>query len=202
MRTKVKEIKTGEVGKKYTVKGWVRTIRSSKTFSFLEVNDGSTLSNLQVIIDATLPKYEETIDKISTGAAVAITGQLVESPGKGQAVELKAEKVEVVGTCDAENYPLQKKRHSFEFLRTIAHLRPRTNTIGAVTRVRNALSFATHKFFNERGFLYINTPILTSSDCEGAGEMFRATTFDLNKLSFPALISDGLTPSLINIWIP
>jgi asparaginyl-tRNA synthetase len=182
MRTKVKEIKTGEVGKKYTVKGWVRTIRSSKTFSFLEVNDGSTLSNLQVIIDATLPKYEETIDKISTGAAVAITGQLVESPGKGQAVELKAEKVEVVGTCDAENYPLQKKRHSFEFLRTIAHLRPRTNTIGAVTRVRNALSFATHKFFNERGFLYINTPILTSSDCEGAGEMFRATTFDLNKL--------------------
>ena len=182
MRTKVKEIKTGEVGKKYTVKGWVRTIRSSKTFSFLEVNDGSTLSNLQVIIDATLPKYEETIDKISTGAAVAVTGTLVESPGKGQAVEIKAEKVEVVGTCDAENYPLQKKRHSFEFLRTIAHLRPRTNTIGAVTRVRNALSFATHKFFNERGFLYINTPILTSSDCEGAGEMFRATTFDLNKL--------------------
>jgi asparaginyl-tRNA synthetase len=182
MRTKVKEIKTGEVGKQYTVKGWVRTIRSSKTFSFLEVNDGSTLSNLQVIIDATLPKYEETIDKISTGAAVAVTGTLVESPGKGQAVEIKAEKVEVVGTCDAENYPLQKKRHSFEFLRTIAHLRPRTNTIGAVTRVRNALSFATHKFFNERGFLYINTPILTSSDCEGAGEMFRATTFDLNKL--------------------
>ena len=182
MRTKIKEILCGSVGTKYTAKGWVRTIRNSKTFSFLELNDGSCFKSLQVIIDATLPDYENIISKISTGAAVAIDGALVESPGSGQSVELKAEKVTVIGECDAETYPLQKKRHSFEFLRTIAHLRPRTNTIGAATRVRNALSFATHKFFNERGFLYIHTPIITGSDCEGAGEMFQVTTLDLNNV--------------------
>lgn len=182
MRIKIKQITQADIGKKVTVKGWVRTARDQGKFAFINVNDGSTLSGLQVIADADMPNYQEIIPSISTGAAVSVAGMIVESPGKGQSFELKAEAIELVGGCSAEGYPLQKKRHTFEFLRTIAHLRPRTNTIGAVTRVRNALAFATHKFFQERGFYYINTPILTSSDCEGAGQMFQVTTLDLNNV--------------------
>lgn len=177
MRTKIKQITVTDIGKLVTIKGWIRTVRDQGNFAFINLNDGSTLSGMQVILDADTPGYEETIKTLSTGAAVAASGILVESPGKGQAYELKAEKVVLIGSCSQE-YPLQKKRHTFEFLRTIAHLRPRTNTLGAVTRVRNALSFATHKFFQERGFYYVHTPILTGSDCEGAGQMFRVTTVD------------------------
>jgi asparaginyl-tRNA synthetase len=180
MRTKIKQIKNNEgadyLGKTVTIKGWVRTSRKQKTFTFIELNDGSMFSGLQIIIDETYPDYDATIEHITTGAALAITGTVKESPGKNQSVEIHATEVTLVGACDAETYPLQKKRHSFEFLRTIAHLRPRTNTIGAVTRIRNALSFATHNFFQERGFCYINTPIITASDCEGAGQMFQVTT--------------------------
>lgn len=183
MRTKLKEIlhsKTSKnwVGKEVTVAGWIRTVRDQKTFCFIELNDGSTLSNLQIVADTTLPGYEELLQKMTTGASLSITGTLVESPGKNQAVELKAKEIHILGLCDATRYPLQKKRHSFEFLRTIAHLRPRTNTQGAVLRVRSALSFATHLFFQQRGFLYVHTPIITGSDCEGAGEMFRVTTLE------------------------
>jgi len=189
MRTKIKQLKqpTEEqeslVGKEITVKGWVKTIRNQKTFSFLELNDGSTLSNFQVILSPENVKdYNQVIGEISTGASIAATGTIVESPGKNQQVEMQAKEVTVIGKSDAEKYPLQKKRHSLEFLRTIAHLRPRTNTLGAVTRVRNALAYATHKFFQERSFLYLNSPIITASDCEGAGEMFAVTTLELDKV--------------------
>ncbi len=186
MRTKIKALRDALaashtlLGQEVTIKGWVRTVRNQKTFAFIEVNDGSTLSNFQVIANADLPGYSKTIDSLSTGAAVSITGTLVESPGDKQNFEIHATEIIIVGKCDPETYPLQKKRHSFEFLRTIAHLRPRTNTIGAVTRVRNALALATHLFFQERGFLYLHTPIITASDCEGAGQMFRVTTLDPN----------------------
>lgn len=188
MRIKIKDLKQQnpafalKVGSEVTVKGWVRTVRNQKTFSFIEVNDGSTLSNFQVIAEPNLPHYNTLTEDLSTGVSVAITGVLVESPAKGQDLELHAKKIDIIGKCDPEEYPLQKKRHSFEFLRTIAHLRPRTNTIGAVSRLRNTLAFATHKFFQERGFLYLNSPVITASDCEGAGEMFRVTTLDLEKL--------------------
>ena len=162
------------------VMGWVRTRRDSKEFSFLEINDGSCLSNLQIIAEATLPNYAE-ITSISTGSAVLIKGDLVESKGAGQKYEVQAKEVEVLNLAPA-SYPLQKKRHTDEFLRTIAHLRPRTNKYGAAFRIRSELSFAIHKFFKERGFYYIHTPIITGSDCEGAGEMFRVTTLDLNHL--------------------
>jgi asparaginyl-tRNA synthetase len=143
------------------------------------VNDGSCMSNLQIIADKGLPNYESDVLRLQTGCSVRASGTLVPSPGKGQRVEMRAEDLQVFGWADPEVYPLQKKRHSFEFLRTIAHLRPRTNTFGAVTRVRNALSLAIHTFFQERGFFYIHTPIITGSDCEGAGEMFKVTTLDL-----------------------
>lgn len=159
------------------VSGWVRTRRDSKDFSFLEINDGSCMENLQVVADDTLDNYDSDIAKLTTGSSVRVEGILVESPGKGQAVELKAKKITVFGFA-AEDYPLQKKRHSFEFLREIAHLRPRTNTIGAVSRIRSSLSYAVHSFFNNKGFLYVHTPIITASDCEGAGEMFRVSTLD------------------------
>ena len=184
MRTKVKILKQpkeGEesfVGKTANIKGWVRTVRNQKTFMFVEVNDGSCLSNYQVIIDPDLSNYSDLIEKLTTGASVSITGEIVESPGKNQTTEMHAKEVEIIGTCDADTYPLQKKRHSFEFLRTIAHLRPRTNTLGAVARVRNCVAFATHRFFQENGFLHIHSPIITASDCEGAGEMFCVTTLD------------------------
>jgi len=178
MRTKINQIKETDINKKITVKGWLKSIRNSKKFSFAAINDGSCFNNLQIIIDASFPDYENVISKLSTGTAISTTGNLVKSPGGEQAFELQATNIEILGECDSETYPLQKKRHSFEFLRTIAHLRPRTNTIGAVARVRNALSFATHKFFQDRGFLYVNTPIISSSDCEGAGQMFKVTTLD------------------------
>lgn len=171
LKKKIKEILQGKINDKVTVHGWVRTVRDQKTFSFIEVNDGSTLGNLQVVADGSFPD-------ITTGASVVITGHLVESPGKNQALELRASDVKILGTCDATKYPLQKKRHTFEYLRTIAHLRPRTNTQGAVMRIRSALAFATHLFFQKRGFLYIQTPIITGSDAEGGGEMFRVTTLE------------------------
>ncbi|HSX37838.1 MAG TPA: asparagine--tRNA ligase [Chlamydiales bacterium] len=178
MRTKLKQILYGTnsknwIGKQVHVAGWVRTVRDQKSFAFIEINDGSTLSNLQIVADRL-----DLLPQITTGASVAVTGYLVQSPGKNQTIELKAEKIQILGLCDATRYPLQKKRHSFEFLRTIAHLRPRTNTQGAVLRIRNALAFATHLFFQQRNFLYVQTPIITGSDCEGGGEMFRVTTLD------------------------
>lgn len=173
MRTKIRKIKEDKalVGQTVTVKGWVRTVREQKTFTFIEMNDGSTLSNLQIIAD-TLPPH------VTTGASLAVEGEVVASPGAKQSVEVRATAIDVVGHSDAETYPLQKKRHSFEFLRTIAHLRPRTNTIGAVARVRNSLAYASHRFFQEQGFLYLQTPIITLSDCEGAGKLFQVTTLD------------------------
>ena len=177
-RLKIKNIQPSDLGKTLTLCGWVRTVREQKSFTFLEINDGSTLSNFQIILDADLADYAELIKQLSTGASLRATGTLVESPGSKQKWEMKASAVQVLGTCP-EDYPLQKKRHSFEFLRTIAHLRPRTNTQGAVMRVRNALAFATHLFFQERGFLYIQTPIITASDCEGGGEQFSVTTLDV-----------------------
>ena len=162
------------------IKGWVRTRRDTKTFSFIEVNDGSCLKNIQVIADSTLDNYEE-IKKITTGSAVAIHGKLVASQGKGQSWELVASQVEIVHLAP-EDFPLQKKRHSDEFLRTIAHLRPRTNKYGAIFRIRSELSYAIHRFFKQRGFRYIHTPIITSSDAEGAGELFRVTTMPLDNL--------------------
>lgn len=183
MRIKVKEIlkNRSNVGKEVVVKGWVRTVRKQKDFSFIEINDGSSLSNLQVIVPSSLPDYEKEIEKFSTGASMAAKGKIVESPGAKQSVEMHASELKLIGPCDPTTYPLQKKKHTFEFLRTIAHLRARTNTHGAVTRVRNYLSFATHKFFQERGFYYLNTPIITLSDCEGAGQLFQVTTLDLEK---------------------
>lgn len=180
MRTKIKTILQAKEAsllaeKTVTISGWIRTLRDQKTFAFIEVNDGSTLANLQVIVDASLPRYTEILPQLTTGASLSISGKLVPSPGKNQALELKAHEITLYGLCPAATYPLQKKRHSFEFLRTIAHLRPRTNTQGAVLRVRSALAFATHLFFQQRGFQYVQTPIITGSDCEGGGEMFQIT---------------------------
>ncbi|MEL1133537.1 asparagine--tRNA ligase [Desulfitobacterium sp. THU1] len=162
------------------ISGWVRTLRVSKTFGFIEINDGSFFKNIQVVFDEALSNFEE-IAKVTTGSSLIITGQLVESPGAKQPFELKAQAIELEGAC-AGDYPLQKKRHSFEYLRTIAHLRPRTNTFSAVFRVRSLVAYAIHKFFQEKGFVYVNTPIITGSDAEGAGEMFRVTTLDLKAL--------------------
>jgi len=169
-------------GRDVTVEGWIRTKRVSKGITFLEVNDGSTIKNLQVVLDESFPGYEDILKKINTGCSVIITGKLIASEGMGQAVEVKAASVDVVGESP-ENFVLQKKRHSFEFLRDIAHLRPRTNTFGAVARIRSAMSFAIHKYFQERDFVYVHTPIITGSDCEGAGEMFQVTTLPLEKIS-------------------
>ncbi|AVQ70882.1 asparagine--tRNA ligase [Microcystis sp. MC19] len=181
MTTRIKEIfQTGQPDQSVTVQGWVRTKRELKEFTFLEVNDGSSLANLQVILEPTLPDYENVLKAISTGAAIAVSGNLVPSPGKGQNIELKAAEITLYGDCPAD-YPLQKKRHSFEFLRTIAHLRARTNTLGAVMRVRNACATAIHSFFQEKGFIWVHTPIITANDCEGAGELFTVTSLDLKK---------------------
>jgi asparaginyl-tRNA synthetase len=172
------------VGQSREIRGWVRTRRDSKGgFSFLELNDGSCLGNLQVIAANELPNYESEIQKLSAGCSVVVSGELKESPAKGQATELHAENVRVLGWADTETYPLQKKRHSFEKLREWAHLRTRTNTLGAVMRVRDQISQSIHQFFHQNGFLYVNTPIITASDCEGAGEMFRVTTLDLERLA-------------------
>jgi len=171
---------TKETNKNISLCGWVRTKRDSKGgFSFIELNDGSCFNNIQVIADSNLHNYESEISKLTTGSSIEVDGILTESPASGQAVEVKALSIKVFSIADPEKYPLQKKRHSFEFLRQIAHLRPRTNTFGAVSRVRSALSFAIHNFFKNKGFYYIHTPIITASDCEGAGEMFKVTTLDI-----------------------
>ncbi|PYK56433.1 MAG: asparagine--tRNA ligase, partial [Verrucomicrobia bacterium] len=162
------------------VQGWMRTRRDSKDFSFIELNDGSTLRNLQVIAKNTLPNYP-AVQRLATGAAISVTGALVPSQGKGQKWELVADKIDIVGTAD-DSYPLQKKGHTAEFLREIAHLRPRSNLFSSVFRVRSRLAFAVHQFFQDRGFVYVHTPIITGSDCEGAGELFRVTTLDAEKI--------------------
>ncbi len=162
-----------------TVEGWVRTKRESKTVCFLELNDGSSLKGLQAVVDLATFSDKELLAKISTGAALSCQGRLIPSPGGKQAVELAVESITLHGEAPADTYPLQKKRHTLEYLREIAHLRARTNTIGAVTRVRHAVSYAIHSFFNERGFIYVHTPIISTADAEGAGEQFLVTTFDL-----------------------
>lgn len=172
-------LRHGHADETVIVRGWIRTKRELKTFSFVEVNDGSSLANLQVVIAPELPNYPDLLKQLNTGAAVEVRGLLVDSPAQGQRLELQAQQIHLYGGVDSETYPLQKKRHSFEFLRSIAHLRSRTNTLGAVFRVRNSAANAVHQFFQERGFLWIHTPILTSSDCEGAGELFNVTQFDL-----------------------
>ncbi|TAF55594.1 MAG: asparagine--tRNA ligase [Oscillatoriales cyanobacterium] len=172
-------LRAGQPDDTVRIQGWVRTKRELKKFTFMEVNDGSAIANLQIVLDSALPDYATTIKQLQTGTSVDVTGKLVDSPAQGQRLEMQAIALTVVGTSDAETYPLQKKRHSFEFLRTIAHLRSRTNTLGAVFRVRNAASKAIHDFFQARGFLWVHTPILTASDCEGAGEMLGVTALDL-----------------------
>ena len=182
MTMRIKEILTGgEPGTYLKINGWIRTRRDTGSFSFLEVNDGSCLANLQVIAEGTLPNYAAAIKKLSAGCGVTISGKLEKSPAQGQAVELHADAIEVVGWADPELYPLQKKRHSFEFLREICHLRPRTNALGAVARVRSRLSWSVHNFFQEQGFIQIHTPVITTSDCEGAGEMFAVLAQEIGK---------------------
>ncbi len=181
-------------GRRVKVNGWVRTRRDSKAgVSFIELNDGSCLKNLQVVADHSRPAVQSVLAGISNGCSLSVEGTLERSPGKGQAVEVHATRLEVVGPADPATYPLQKKRHSFEFLREIAHLRPRTNTIGAAMRVRNRISFAIHQFLEERGFLYIHTPIITASDCEGAGDVFRVTTLDPSR-AVPGQEAAALSP--------
>ncbi|MBD1860196.1 asparagine--tRNA ligase [Trichocoleus sp. FACHB-591] len=175
-------LRSGEPNEAIAVQGWVRTKRELKGFAFVEVNDGSALASLQAVLNQDLPNYEEVLKQANTGASIEISGVLVPSQGKGQRIELQAQSVTVYGEADPESFPLQKKRHSFEFLRTIGHLRPRTNTLGAVFRVRNACAAAIHEFFQERGFLWVHTPVITASDCEGAGEMFAVTNLNLKQV--------------------
>ena len=177
-KTRVREALTAfPAGTRLTVKGWLRSVRVGKEVTFIALNDGSCLTGIQVVATPELANYEE-VTRLGTGAAVAVRGVLAESPAAGQQLELQAGEIAIIGPAD-ESYPMQKKRHSFEYLRTVAHLRPRTNTFGAVFRVRSSLAQAIHRFFAERGFLYVHTPIITTSDCEGAGELFRVTTLDL-----------------------
>ncbi len=182
-RTRIaKLLQDAQPGEQVDVRGWVRTRRDSKQgFSFIELNDGSCMKNLQVVVDASVPGYDDVVKHITTGASLAIIGEVKESPGKGQRIELAAQSVKLLGVADGQTYPLQKKGHSFEFLREIAHLRPRTNTFGAIGRVRNTVCDSIHRFFQSRGFLYVQTPIITTSDCEGAGAMFQVTTLDPQK---------------------
>lgn len=183
MQLRVKDIfndYTKYIGKVVTLNGWVRTLRDSKNFAFIELNDGSFFKNIQLVFDDTLDNFT-TIKKVGLGTSLEVIGTLVESVGSNQSFEIKATSITVIGECPSD-YPLQKKRHTFEYLRTIAHLRPRTNAFSAVFRVRSLCAYAIHKFFNERGFVYLHSPIITGSDAEGAGEMFRITTLDLNNV--------------------
>lgn len=181
-RTKIVDLFAPEkLGHEVSVMGWVRTRRGNKHVQFVALNDGSTIKNIQIVFDMS-QFTDEQLKPITTGASIHVTGLLVESMGKGQTAEIQAKTLEIFGTADPETYPLQKKGHTLEFLREKAHLRPRTNTFGAILRVRSALAFAIHKFFNERGFFYLNTPLITASDCEGAGAMFQVTTLNLNDL--------------------
>jgi asparaginyl-tRNA synthetase len=187
-RTRIKELLAAkDFDTEVHIKGWVRTKRGGKGITFIAVNDGSIIHNIQIVIDSA-DFDENELKQITTGSCIGVTGKLVKSAGKDQSVEIQAGDIEIYGTASAEEYPLQKKGHSLEFLREIAHLRPRTNTFGAVFRVRHAVSYAIHKYFNDRGFYYLHTPIITASDCEGAGEMFRVTTLDPKN---PPLKDDG-----------
>ncbi|MCC6691697.1 MAG: asparagine--tRNA ligase [Bacteroidia bacterium] len=179
-------LKSAELGKEVTVRGWVRTKRGNKNVAFVAVNDGSVIHNIQAVVDLT-KIAEDALKYVSTGACVVVTGTLLQSQGQGQSVEIQTSKIEVVGAAD-DTFPLQKKGHTLEFLREIAHLRPRTNTFGAVLRIRHHMAFAIHKFFNDRGFFYLHAPIITGTDAEGAGEMFHVTTLDIDK---PPRNSDG-----------
>ncbi|MBQ10574.1 MAG: asparagine--tRNA ligase [Planctomyces sp.] len=181
-RSKIRELLGREsAGDDVLVQGWVKTRRSSKAVSFVQISDGSTLTDIQIVADESLPNFQ-AVDALTTGCSVSVVGTLVDSPGKGQKYEIHAKSIEVVGESDPDTYPLQKKRHTVEFLRDIAHLRPRTNTFGAMARVRNALAYAIHGFFQEKGFLFLQAPMITASDAEGAGAMFRVTTLDLEKV--------------------
>ena len=181
-RTKVADLmKLNPKGEIVNAKGWVRSKRGNKNVNFIALNDGSSVKNIQIVVD--VAKFDvDLLKKITTGACISVNGALVASQGAGQTVEIQASDILLYGTADPDEYPLQKKGHSLEFLREIAHLRPRTNTFGAVLRIRHAMAFAIHKYFNDRGFYYLQTPIITSSDCEGAGQMFQVTTLDLENL--------------------
>ncbi len=180
-RMRIAQLLKETPGVEVLAKGWVRTKRGNKNVAFIALNDGSTVNNIQVVCDVASIS-EELLKNITTGACIAVKGDLVESMGKGQSVEIQAKEIEIYGTADVETYPLQKKGHSMEFLREIAHLRPRTNTFGCVLRIRHAMAFAIHKYFNDRGFCYLHTPLITASDCEGAGAMFQVTTMGLNNI--------------------
>ena len=181
-RIRISELlKSTATGSEFVVKGWVRTKRASKHIAFIALNDGSTIHNIQLVVD--VPNFDgEVLKQITTGASIRAEGVLAESTGSGQPVELQVKTIEIYGTADPQTYPLQKKEHTFEFLREIAHLRPRTNTFGAVLRIRHAMAFAIHKYFNDNGFYYLHTPVITASDAEGAGAMFQVTTLDLDQI--------------------
>ena len=180
-RTKVKDLLQMPAGQKVLAKGWVRTKRGNKEIAFIALNDGSTIKNVQIVVDKNA-ETEPILAKISTGACIGVEGNLVESVGSGQTVEIHAENITVYGECDPVRYPLQKKDTSFEYLRSVAHMRPRTNTFGAIYRLRSQMAFAIHDYFHSRGFVYIHTPLITASDAEGAGQMFQVTTLDLNNV--------------------
>ncbi|MBO4428167.1 MAG: asparagine--tRNA ligase, partial [Bacteroidales bacterium] len=180
-RTKVKDLLKMAPGGQVLAKGWVRTKRGNKDIAFIALNDGSTINNIQIVVDKAATDAA-LLARVTTGACIAAKGKLVESIGSGQAVEIQASELEVYGDCDPVRYPLQKKDTTFEFLRTIAHLRPRTNTFGAIYRLRSQMAFAIHEYFHSRGFVYLNTPLITAADAEGAGEMFQVTTLDLENV--------------------
>lgn len=181
LRTKVRDLLNMKAGQEVLAKGWVRTKRGNKEIVFVALNDGSTIKNIQIVIDKNADT-ETILPKITTGACIGVKGNLVESVGSGQAVEIHADEITLYGPCDPVRYPLQKKDTSLEYLRTVAHMRPRTNTFGAVLRLRSQMAYAIHEYFHKKGFVYLNTPLITASDCEGAGQMFQVTTLDLNNV--------------------
>ena len=180
-RTKIKDLLAMQAGSEVLVKGWVRTKRGNREIAFIALNDGSTIKNVQIVVDKN-SETESILPRITTGACIGVRGDLVESLGSGQAVEIHAKDIEIFGECDPMRFPLQKKDTSFEYLRTVAHMRPRTNTFGAVLRLRSQMAYAIHEYFHKRGFVYLHTPLITASDCEGAGQMFQVTTLDLNNV--------------------
>lgn len=181
IRNKVKDLLTMAPGQEVLAKGWVRTKRGNKEIAFIALNDGSTINNIQIVVDKAAID-PEILSKITTGACIAVKGKLVESPGSGQAVEISADHIEIYGECDPVRFPLQKKDTSFEYLRTVAHMRPRTNTFGAILRIRSQMAFAIHEYFHSKGFVYLHTPIITAADAEGAGNMFQVTTLPLDNV--------------------
>ena len=181
LRTKVRDLLNMKAGQEVLAKGWVRTKRGNKEIVFVALNDGSTIKNIQIVIDKNADT-ETVLPKITTGACIGVKGNLVESVGSGQAVEIHADEITLYGPCDPVRYPLQKKDTSLEYLRTVAHMRPRTNTFGAILRLRSQMAYAIHEYFHKKGFVYLNTPLITASDCEGAGQMFQVTTLDLNNV--------------------